>query len=76
LIGFTTHDEYLTRVKTGICCAALNTGLYAAMKEMNDIKALWVGHDHKNDFYGDFYGITLGYGRKTGYGGYGPAIGK
>jgi hypothetical protein len=69
------HMTYGTLQDEGICCAALNTGLYAAMKEMNDIKALWVGHDHKNDFYGDFYGITLGYGRKTGYGGYGPAIG-
>ncbi len=64
------------QLSLGICCAALNTGLYAAMKEMNDIKALWVGHDHKNDFHGDFHGITLGYGRKTGYGGYGPAIGE
>jgi hypothetical protein len=28
------------------------------------------GHDHTNDFIGDFHGVRLGYGRKTGYGGY------
>jgi pre-mRNA-splicing factor SYF1 len=32
-------------------------------------------HDHNNDFYGDYYNVTLAYGRKTGYGGYGPPPG-
>jgi hypothetical protein len=30
------------------------------------------GHDHNNDYYGDYEGITLSYGRKTGVGCYGP----
>jgi hypothetical protein len=34
------------------------------------------GHDHDNDFYGEYEGILLAYGRKTGYGGYGPPKGK
>jgi hypothetical protein len=33
------------------------------------------GHDHNNDFYGNYYGIDLHYGRKTGYGSYGPPDG-
>ena len=39
------------------------------------MKALFVGHDHINDFVVDFEGLQLGYGRKTGYGCYGPAPG-
>ena len=34
-----------------------------------------MGHDHSNDFVADFEGILLGYGRKTGYGCYGPPRG-
>ena len=30
------------------------------------------GHDHNNDYYGQYKGINLAYGRKTGYGSYGP----
>lgn len=31
-----------------------------------------VGHDHDNDYYGEFDGINLAYGRKTGHACYGP----
>lgn len=40
-----------------------------------DIKAIYVGHDHSNDFIMDFNGLSLVYGRKTGDGCYGPAEG-
>lgn len=33
---------------------------------------MFVGHDHSDDFCVDYEGIQLGYGRKTGYGSYGP----
>ena len=42
---------------------------------MDNIKAVFVGHDHNNDFCGDYYGVSLCYGRKTGYGSYGPPDG-
>src|SRR5690349_17783313 len=45
------------------------------MKEMGDMKAVYCGHDHDNDYYGDYFNITLSYGRKTGYGAYGPPPG-
>ena len=41
----------------------------------NDVFALFVGHDHSNDYVNDFEGFLLGYGRKTGYGCYGPPKG-
>lgn len=39
------------------------------------IKLKFLGHDHSNDFIGDYHGISLGFGRKTGYGCYGPPLG-
>lgn len=61
--------------EVGVCCSAVNTGMYSAMKEMDDIKHVFCGHDHNNDYYGNYYGVYLGYGRKTGYGAYGPPSG-
>lgn len=58
----------------GICCSSVNTGLYSAFKMVNRVKYVGVGHDHNNDFWGDYNGIVLSYGRKTGYGGYGPKM--
>ena len=41
------------------------------MLEMGDVKGVFVGHDHINDYYGDLYGIKLCYGRGTGFNTYG-----
>ncbi|PRP75339.1 hypothetical protein PROFUN_05650 [Planoprotostelium fungivorum] len=59
----------------GVCCSSVNTGLYSAFKERGDVVAAFCGHDHSNDFSGDWYGVQLAYGRKTGYGAYGPPPG-
>lgn len=61
--------------REGICCSSVNTGLYSVMKEMDNIKSVFCGHDHTNDFWGHYYGIDLYFGRKTGHGGYGPPAG-
>ncbi|WCF07408.1 metallophosphoesterase family protein [Paenibacillus thiaminolyticus] len=53
------------------CCPRLNSGLFAAMLESGDMIAAFAGHDHDNDYAGSVHGIRLGYGRVTGYGGYG-----
>lgn len=58
-----------------VCCSSVNTGLFSAMLMAKNIKATFCGHDHNNDFHGEYYGIELYYGRKTGYGGYGPPPG-
>lgn len=60
---------------TGVCCFSVNTGLIDAFKQMGDVISVHCGHDHDNDFYGLWDGIMLAYGRKTGYGGYGPPPG-
>ena len=54
-----------------VCCPKVNSGFFATMVEMGDVMAAYVGHDHINDFEGDWYGIRLGYGRASGYTPYG-----
>lgn len=50
-----------------VCCPKQNSGLFSSMLEMDDIKGVFVGHDHINDYWGELYGIKLCYGRATGY---------
>jgi hypothetical protein len=54
-----------------VCTGPFNSGLFSAMLERGDIKSVFVGHDHVNDYHGNFYGITLGYGANAGFGTYG-----
>lgn len=53
-------------------CPKKNTGLFEKMKKNNNIRGIYVGHDHSNDFIGKYEGIELAYARKTGYNSYGP----
>lgn len=55
----------------GIGCPRINSGFFTAMLEEGHTRGLFVGHDHVNDFMGSLYGVVLGYGRASGYGGYG-----
>ena len=49
------------------CCSpALNSGLFAAFKERGDVFAVFVGHDHDNDYATVLHGIILAYGRYSG----------
>lgn len=57
--------------REGICSPYINSGFFAEMQRVGHTKGVFVGHDHINDFYGTMYGITLGYGRATGYNTYG-----
>ncbi|KAK3239866.1 hypothetical protein CYMTET_50235 [Cymbomonas tetramitiformis] len=54
-----------------IACPSLNSGLVSVLRRAN-ITAVYSGHDHNNDFVGLVQGVRLAYGRKSGYGGYGP----
>lgn len=55
-------------------CQAVNTGVFAAAREAG-VLAIYSGHDHDNDFSAIVDGISVGYGRKSGYGSYGPPAG-
>lgn len=68
-------------------CPVINTGFLTEASTTN-LQAVWSGHDHRNDFVGRVYinnsgdivsgarrasrSFILGYGRKSGYGSYGP----
>lgn len=54
-----------------VCCSKLNSGLFAALKLAGHARGVFCGHDHVNDYMGDFHGIQLGYGRACGYNTYG-----
>jgi hypothetical protein len=54
-----------------VAAGAFNSGLFAAIMERGDVRGVFVGHDHVNDYAGDYFGIRLGYAANTGYGTYG-----
>ena len=56
---------YGTRMEKA-CAPAINTGMFAAMKEAGDVMGTFVGHDHDNDYSVMWKGIVLAYGRFTG----------
>lgn len=48
------------------CSPDLNSGLFTAMYEMKDVKSVFTGHDHDDDFIVKYKGMFLGYGRYSG----------
>lgn len=53
------------------CPGPFNSGLFAALLERGDVKGVFVGHDHINNYVGNYFGIRLGYSANTGFGTYG-----
>jgi len=54
-----------------VACQSTNCGLFAAFLERGNVRGVFVGHNHGNDYCGELNGIQLCYGRHSGYGGYG-----
>lgn len=52
--------------REGVCSPVLNSGLFAAFKQMGDVRAVFAGHDHNNDYAVMWYNVLLAYGRYTG----------
>ena len=44
-----------------VSCPELNAGLFTAILQRGDVRAIFCGHDHENDFCGEYLGVTLGY---------------
>jgi predicted MPP superfamily phosphohydrolase len=55
----------------GVGCSLVNSGLFSAFLRMKDVKGTFVGHDHVNDYWGEYHGLRLCYGKATGFNGYG-----
>lgn len=41
--------------------SALNSGMFSAVLQRGDVKAIFCGHDHENDFSGVYCGIRMGF---------------
>lgn len=54
------------------CCPTVNSGFFQSLVDRK-VRAVFCGHDHRNDFGGYLNGVELIYGRKTGFGSYGPS---
>ena len=69
------HEIWMNQEQTGtegtkqdpVCAGPLNSGMFTAMIERDDIKAVVCGHDHINDYAGEFCGIKLCYASNIGY---------
>jgi 3',5'-cyclic AMP phosphodiesterase CpdA len=49
-----------------VCSPEINTGLLFSMVDMGDVRGVFVGHDHVNDYIFNYFGIALAYGRWSG----------
>jgi hypothetical protein len=50
-----------------VCGSELNSGLFMACLQRGDVKGIFCGHEHLNDFQGEYCGITLAYDSCIGY---------
>ncbi len=58
-----------------VCCPTVNSGFFNLAKKNGDISAMFVGHDHQNNFGGMYEGIELVYGQNSGHGSHGGVRG-
>ncbi|XP_077233568.1 putative inactive purple acid phosphatase 29 [Tasmannia lanceolata] len=56
-----------------ISSASINSGFFTTMVKAGDVKAVFTGHDHLNDFCGELINIHLCYAGGFGYHAYGKA---
>ncbi len=81
----TMYENHLHKVNAGLadqhgvigerhedeCPGPFNSGLLSAILERGDVKGVFVGHDHVNNYVGNYFGVVLGYSANTGFGTYG-----
>ncbi|GAA0527120.1 UDP-2,3-diacylglucosamine pyrophosphatase LpxH [Rhizomicrobium palustre] len=46
--------------------SGINSGLFAAVLERKDVMGMFCGHDHENNYIGEYRGVTLGFIGVTG----------
>ncbi|KAL7155601.1 hypothetical protein ABFS83_03G086600 [Erythranthe nasuta] len=61
------------KLEGAISSPTVNSGFFTTMVESGDVKAVFTGHDHLNDFCGELTGIHLCYAGGFGYHAYGKA---
>lgn len=59
------------RKEEGVASPVVNSGLFAAFLERGEVMGVFTGHDHDNDYIGEWKGIALAFGRVSGLDAYG-----
>lgn len=67
------YKKIVGRFQEGVACSSVNSGVLETLASIGDVKAVFMGHDHNNDFCGNLDGIWFCYGGGIGYHGYGKA---
>ena len=67
------YKEFKGQYQEAVACSSVNSGTLKSLVSMGDVKAVFLGHDHLNDFCGEIDGIWFCYGGGFGYHGYGRA---
>ncbi len=69
----TLFDEKAATGRQGeaVCFEQDKGAIFGTYQASGRVKAVFCGHDHVNDYFGDHKGVRLVYGRCTGYSGYG-----
>ncbi|GMJ07182.1 PURPLE ACID PHOSPHATASE 28, purple acid phosphatase 28 [Hibiscus trionum] len=67
------YQKIVGQFREGVACSMVNSGVLNTLVSIKDVKAVFIGHDHNNDFCGNLEGIWFCYGGGFGYHGYGRA---
>ncbi|KAK8598012.1 hypothetical protein V6N13_095404 [Hibiscus sabdariffa] len=67
------YQKIVGEFREGVACSSVNSGVLNTLVSIKDVKAVFIGHDHTNDFCGNLEGIWFCYGGGFGYHGYGRA---
>lgn len=65
------NQQIVGQFQEAVSCSSVNSGVLQTFVSMGDVKAVFIGHDHKNDFCGNLEGIWFCYGGGFGYHAYG-----
>lgn len=66
-------SSYIGQKQESVGSPIWNSGFFETLKNAGDVRAVFVGHDHVNDFCGNLDGIKLCYAGGFGYHAYGKA---
>lgn len=65
------NKDIVGKFEEAVACSSVNSGVLETLVSMGDVKAVFIGHDHNNDFCGNLDGVWFCYGGGFGYHGYG-----
>ncbi|XP_019106863.2 probable inactive purple acid phosphatase 28 [Beta vulgaris subsp. vulgaris] len=65
------YHKIIGQFQEAVACSSVNSGVLKTLVSMKNIKGVFIGHDHINDFCGNLDGIWFCYGGGSGYHGYG-----